>query len=262
LPESFNIAADLRRRAAESPDRIALRFMVDHAGPGRPPGRDLSFARLEALPDRYARGLLAVGLRRGDRTLVLASPTLDFFAVMFGMFKMGAIPVIMDPGMGMKNLLRCIGQIGPRAVVAIPLVHAVRTFVRRPFAKADLMITVGSRWFWGGWRLDDVYARGEGEGPFPSVEFQASDEACITFTSGSTGTPKGVSLTHGAFARVVANIREAFGESPEDVWMEAFAAFVFFDVCNGMTTVVPDANLTRLATADPERFAEALLQNA
>lgn len=254
---SYNIASFLRKWAAEHPDRDAIRFMVPHAGPRRPLGTAVTFAELESMSDRYASGFARMGIRKGDRTLVLARPSLDFFAFMFGLFKLGAIPVLMDPGMGMKNLLACIAQIRPKVVIALPIVHAIRQFVRKPFADAELFVTVGRRWFWGGPTLAQVLEAGDPD-PYEMSPFEGSDEACIIFTSGSTGTPKGVSFPHEAFVTVTRNVTEMFGFSPEDIWLEAFASFVFFDTCAGMTTVVPKGNLTKLATVDPADVVAAL----
>ena len=260
--DSYNIASFLRARASEDPDRVAIRFMKPHAGPDRPEGTELTFRELETLSDHYARGFERIGLKKGDRTLVLARPSLDFFAFMFGLFKMGAIPVLMDPGMGMKNLLACITQIRPRAVVALSVIHAFRQFIRKPFAHSDLFVTVGRRWFWGGPTLGQVLAHGAAEAaPYELNPFAGSDEACIIFTSGSTGTPKGVSFPHEAFVTVMHNITEMFGYTTDDVWMEAFSSFVFFDVCAGMTTVVPEGNLTKLATVEPADIVKAIQDN-
>lgn len=260
--ESFNIGADLRAWAEKSPARDAIRFMVPHAGPGRSSGKTWTFAGLEAASNRYARGFARLGVARGERVLILAKPTLDFYAFMFGLFKVGAVPVLMDPGMGLKPLLACISQIGAKHVVAMSAVHAVRQVVRAPFARAEQFITVGKRWFWGGPTLDMVWSAGGDEEGFDLAPFAAHEEASILFTSGSTGTPKGVSLTHGAFSKVVRDLTAAFSFTENDVWMDTFAAFVFFDVCAGMTAVVVKGNLTKPATIRPADVVQAIQENA
>ena len=247
----------LRQRAAEHPDRDAIRMVGARKG-GKAVWTSLTFAQLDAGSDAFARGFAAMGLRRGDRTLMLVKPSLEFYEIMWGLMKLGAVPVLLDPGMGMKNLLACIEQIRPVGVVAIPPVHAVRTFVRKPFRSVQHVVTVGSRWFWGGHTSKQVRELGEADGPFDVGEFGPADEAAIIFTSGSTGVPKGVQLTHGMFEAMVDMIREMFGFTPDDTTLEVFAPFVFFDVCLGVTAVVPDINLSKLAQADPTRLIEAI----
>ncbi len=258
MSDNRNIAAMLRQRAQEQPDAVALRFMKPHAGPGHPqPRTETTYGELIAAADRYAHGFAKAGITRGMRTLVLASPSLDFYAFMFGLFELGAIPVFLDPGMGVKNVLKCIEQNRPEAMVALSVIHAVACFARKPFANVKIKVTVGSRWFWGGHTLQQVYEQG-GDAPWDLPHFEPDEEAAIIFTSGSTGPPKGVSFRHGAFHEVTTNIGQMFGYGPGDVHMEAFASFVFFDACLGMTTVVPDANLTKLAGADPAVFLQAI----
>ncbi len=258
MSDNRNIAAMLRARALEQPDAVAIRFMKPHAGPGHPqPRSEITYKELIAAADRYAHGFQKIGITRGMRTLVLASPSLDFYAFMFGLFELGAVPVFLDPGMGIPNMLGCIEQNKPEAMIALPIIHAVATFARKPFANVRINVTVGSRWFWGGATLQQVYDQG-GEEPWELPHFEPHEEAAIIFTSGSTGPPKGVSFGHGAFHEVTTNIGAMFGYGPGDVHMEAFASFVFFDACLGMTTVVPDANLTKLAGADPQVFLDAI----
>ncbi len=252
----------LRQRAAELGDSIALRFMNPKPGPGCPDGRELSYAAMEALSDRYARGLQSVGLRPGERVLMLAKPSPDFFSLVFGLFKLGAIPVLLDPGMGLKNVLACIEEIAPDAAIAMSVVHAVRQVLRRPFKKTRLFVTVGSRWFWGGPTLHQVHDAGASqEGPFPIGDFAPTDEALIVFTSGSTGPAKGVSLTHQALPTVIENFARALGQQPGMVWMEAFTAFTLVDIGNGMTAVVPRGDLTKPATLDPADVVQAIQDN-
>lgn len=250
MTDTYNVGAMLKQQAAEQPDTTALVF------PGRGRGwASWTFAQLDRRSDRYAAGLAAKGLRRGDRTLFLMRPSLEFYAVMFGAMKLGAVPVLIDPGMGLRNVLACVEEIAPRAVIALPLVHAVRTFVRRPFASADILVTAGSRWFWGGLTLDACLGP---DAPYEMAPFAASDEVGIVFTSGSTGTPKGVTYTHGIFHAVASVAGEQLGRGPGKVNLETFAAYVLFDVAQGMTAVVPDMDLSKPAKVDPTKLVEAI----
>ena len=133
---THNVASALRRHAIERPDAPAIEFPAASYRTDAPTWDVYSYAQLDRESDAYARGFVGAGVRPGDRTLMLMKPSLDFYAVLFGLFKCGAVPVLLDPGMGIPNLLKCIERNQPRVVVAMSLVHAVRTFVRRPFASA------------------------------------------------------------------------------------------------------------------------------
>src|SRR5262245_9172750 len=106
---NVNVATHLAEIAAREPDRPAL-----HA-PVRGGYHSLKFAELERLSGQFARGLDAVGIRRGVRTVLMVSPSLDFFALTFALFKVGAVLVMIDPGMGVRNLGKCLAEARPDA---------------------------------------------------------------------------------------------------------------------------------------------------
>ena len=72
---------------------------------GKPRYAQLTFAELEALSNRYANGLAGYGLERGMRVLLMVRPGFDFVALVFALFKLGTVPVMMDPGIGARRLL-------------------------------------------------------------------------------------------------------------------------------------------------------------
>ena len=187
---------------------------------------------------------------------MLFKPSLDFYAVLFGLFKVGAVPVLLDPGMGMKNLLACIERTAPRVMVAMPLVHAVATFMRRPFSHTDLRFTAGSRWFWGGPTL--AACRIAASEAFEIARRSPDDDAAILFTSGSTGPAKGVAAKHGMFRAQVRALQQMLDFRPGQTDLQCFAAFAIFDLCMGMTSVIPKMDLSRPATADPRDLLAAL----
>jgi acyl-CoA synthetase (AMP-forming)/AMP-acid ligase II len=257
--ERQNVAEYLREHAAERPDAPALRFPSAAYTTASPAWDTLSFAQLDAASDAYARGFEAHGIRRGDRTLLLVKPSLEFYAVAFALFKLGAVPVLVDPGMGLKKVLGCIERTQPRAMIALSLVHAVSTFVRAPFASCEVRITAGWRLWWGGPSLAQCKVPGE---TVPLAELDALDDHAIVFTSGSTGPAKGVALKRGMFVAEVEALRQMLGFEPGMQDVQAFAAFALFDICLGMTAVIPAMDLSKPATAKPADIVAAIQHHA
>lgn len=252
-----NVANLVRRHAVARPDQVAIRFPSPSYTTERPAWESWTYRDLERESDAYARGLTREGVQPGDRTLLLIRPNLEFYAVIFALFKIGAVPVLLDPGMGMKALLTCIERTRPRAAIALSAVHAVRVlYARRAFASVELPITSGRRWFWGGPTL--ASCREPAEAPFPVAERSADDDAAIIFTSGSTGTAKGVSCRQAMFAAQVESLRKMFDFKPGQHDLQAFAAFAIFDLCLGMTSTLPKMDYSKPATARPEDFVAAL----
>jgi acyl-CoA synthetase (AMP-forming)/AMP-acid ligase II len=155
-----NIAGLLEQRAAERPEQRAVVFPSARDPSGRVAWTQLTFAQLDALTDEIARGLIARGARRGDRVSVLVRPCLEFMPIVFALFKMGAIPVMIDPGMGRAQFLACLRRVAPRMLIAESAVHALRPLAWRSFRSVELAVSMGTGW-WGAVPLAKLRAPGE-----------------------------------------------------------------------------------------------------
>ena len=252
MSEACNIAAALPRLARERPAQVAMRC------PGRNGDyrQQLTYAGLDARSDAIAAGLARHGIARGTRTVVMVRPTPEFFLVMFALFKAGAVPVLVDPGIDKRALKQCLDEAMPEAFIGIPLAQAARALLRwAPSAK--VRITTGARAWLADATLAQVERSGSGAGP-QLVETQPDDIAAILFTSGSTGVPKGVVYRHRHFVAQVAMLRDAFGIEPGGVDLPTFPPFALFDPALGLTSVIPDMDPTRPARADPRKLLRAI----
>lgn len=256
-PISCNIAAALPRLAGESPERVAMRC------PGRR-GSDglarydvvLSYGELDRRSDAIAAGLAKQGIVRGHRVVVMVRPSPAFFLLMFALFKAGAVPVLVDPGIDRRALRECLGEADPQAFIGIPLAVLARTLLRWA-PGAHTVVTVGRRWFWGGPTLAAVEAAGADAGP-QLADTAPDDVAAVLFTSGSTGVPKGVVYRHRHFVAQVDMLRDAFGIAPGGVDLPTFPPFALFDPALGLASVIPDMDPTRPAKADPRKLHAAI----
>lgn len=221
MSDSANIARHLPLMAARQPDHPAVKIPRGRTDDGRIDYLTLSFRELDAEVDAWVARLQGKGVRRGDRVLVMVRQGLPLIAAAFALFKLGAVPVIIDPGMGRKNFLACVARSRPRALLGIPLAQVMSHVFRSAFATVEIRVWVaGSATARiappGG--LVSRPAGGEKEagqetGP-PPVTSQPTDLAAILFTSGSTGAPKGVCYEHGMFEAQVRLVRDAYGIIP------------------------------------------------
>lgn len=253
---TVNIAGRLRAMAEALPCKRAVVFPAGRDRQGRVAYTHLTFAQLEAESDALARGLTRIGIGEGVRTLVMVRPGLTFIALTFGLFKAGAVPILIDPGMGRARLLECIRNVAPDAFIGIGLAHVARLLYRRAFASVKTHVTVGRRWFWGGHTLDAI--RDRGDEPFPMADTRTDTPAAILFTTGSTGPAKGVDYTHGIFDAQSALIQKTYGMDRDDIDLPTFPLFALFSVALGMTAVIPDMDPTRPGHVDPRRIIEAI----
>lgn len=197
---SANVARYLPELAASQPDADAIRIPLQRDNGGQIACLTLSYRELNAEADAWAWRLQRAGVRRGDRVLVLVRPGLPLIAAVFALFKTGATPVVIDPGMGRRNFLECVRRTAPDTLLGIARGHLASWIFPRAFQSVRKRILVR-----GG--IAARIARGAVPA-FPIAPTSEHDFAAILFTSGSTGAPKGVCYEHGMFEAQVRLVRD------------------------------------------------------
>lgn len=251
--DRFNVGSFLPRSAASRPEADAI-----VAANGRGGWRRITFAELDRRTDSIARGLTEYGIGRGVRTLVMVRAGIDLISITYALFKAGAVPVLIDPGMGRRAFLRCVADTQPEAFVGIPLAHVARLLFPGPFRTVTRRVTVGRRLFWGGASLDDWTSRTDAWAPAPTTDGEA---AAVLFTSGSTGPAKGAVYSHGNFRAQVDALSASYGFAPGEVDLAAFPLFSLFDCAFEMTSVIPEIDPSRPGSCDPAQIVRALVDN-
>ena len=251
----FNVAHFLAQQAVTQPTAAAVRAPLSHDRDGTIRYAERSFAELEAEASATVHYFLAKGIRRGSRVLLMLRPGLDLIRIAFALFKMGAVPIVIDPGMGLKKFLRCVRHSKPTALVGIaPALWSARLF-RPSFRGIDIKICVGRGY-------EKQIGGFKSHGAFEVVDSAEDELAAILFTSGSTGAAKGVLYEHGMFLAQVDAIRRQYVIEPGEVDLPMLPIFALFNPALGMCTVVPDMNPSRPASVDPERIVRAIQQNS
>lgn len=260
----FNIAQYLPQRAKESPDRLAV--VCKHA-PDSLKRTYLTFAELNAESDALAWGLSARvqhennAIKPGDRVLHGVRPGLEFITITFALFKLGAVPILIDPGMGKTNALNCVKRARPDIAIAPAF---LLTLVKKAANLRNSWVA-GKHWF--NWlsvaeHVAHCTKQGMQFGKFPITETQSDSLAAILFTSGGTGIPKGVCYEHGMFGAQVEAIRDAFKIEPGEIDLPAFPLFALFSVALGTTCVIPAMDSSRPAQCDPDKIIDAIRAHA
>ena len=183
----------------------------------------LTFKQLDEESDCLARGIEEIGITRGVKTVLMVTPSIDFFILTYALFKVGAVPVVVDPGMGLKRMLSCLKESNPEAFIGIPKAHIVRTLFRRSFKSVNIFVTVGKKYFWDGYTLNQL--KKSKWKPYKIAETGKDDTAAILFTTGSTGPAKGAVYTHGNFHGQIENIRAAFEIGKDEIDLPTFPLF-------------------------------------
>lgn len=245
-----NVSRFLDEKAVSQPDVPALLVPRGRTRDGAIDYLRLSFRELAAEQNEWARRLRSKGIGEGARVLLMVKPGLPLIAICFALFKVGAVPIVIDPGMGLKSFLKCVQKSQPEFLVGIGLAIWVSRVFRKPFRSVVGKIKVGGP-------LDRV---ADGFVEETAADTKKDDLAAVLFTSGSTGAPKGVSYEHGMFEAQVEAIRSQYGIEPGEVDLPMLPIFALFNPALGMTTVVPEINPSKPATVVPEKIVQAIQQ--
>lgn len=265
--KTFNIADRITKFGKINPNKVALYFPKLNRHKKNYEYETLSFKELEIKINQFSHQLFKLGLRKGDKTLLFLRPSLDFHAMVFALFKSGIVPVLVDPGMGRKNLLTCIKQIGPVGLIAEKEIHFIRKFFPSTFKTVRFSVTTKNRahsllsrmlflnHLKKNQRIISINEmKNEKMQNFSTTEIEPHELAALLFTSGGTGIPKGVEYTHSIFNEQTDILKEMFKLSSEDVDLPGFPLFSLFTLAMGMSSIIPDMDPSKPAKCNPENL--------
>ncbi|MEV0246685.1 fatty acid CoA ligase family protein [Nocardia sp. NPDC050712] len=246
-----------RAFARAEPARSAVIYPDGTDSAGLPAYRELTYRELDAWSDTLAERLTASGVASGTRTIVLVLPSPELYAILFALLKIGAVPVVIDPGMGVRRMVHCLRAVEAEAFIGIPPAHALRVLFPRSFRRVRTAVTVGKRWFWGGPTLASWGRTPDGALP-ERVPGDPADVLVIGFTTGSTGPAKAVELTHGNLAAMVEQVHTARGEVAPDTSLITLPLVGILDLLLGSRCVLPPLIPSKVGSTDPAHVVDAI----
>ena len=194
-PEDFNFAYDVVDvYAREVPGKRALVWCDDHGH-----HLSLTFADLSDLSQRAARALAALGIRKGDKVLIILKGHYHFWTILLALHRLGAVAVPASHLLSCRDLVYRVESAAVKMVICrddgqlIPELDQAQAEVSHHFA---LKVSVGGEV--SGWHaFDQLLAAAEPAFPRPTGEaaVRAADLALLYFSSGTSGLPKMVALS-------------------------------------------------------------------
>ena len=184
IPERANIALDTVVAHAHGPrrDHPALVFEDDDSSVRR-----YSFAEVDALSDRLAKGLRALGVRSGDPVAVHTGQRPETALAHLAVHKIGAVVMTLSQLYGPDTVEHCLSDSGARIVITDPQAWSRVRDARSRFTALEHVLMVGEPAA-GERGFDDCLAAAPG-----GVEYASTgpeDPALLMYTSGSTGLPR------------------------------------------------------------------------
>jgi len=188
----------LRHGAAQRPDAPAL---VED-------GRTWSYAQLAAVADTHAALLRDLGVRPGDRVMLVAENCVAQVALLFAAAAIDAWSVIVNARLSEGELDTIRAHSGARRVL---YVTGNSPDAARHAARAGALPCAGDM---GG--VDGVLAGGLDTACLPEPMEAGDQVAALMYTTGTTGQPKGVMLSHAGLLFVAATSSRLRGLTPQD----------------------------------------------
>jgi olefin beta-lactone synthetase len=191
----------------------------------------VSFAELWHRVQSTVTNLTAAGVEPGHRVAVLVPPSPDLMAVVYACWRMGAVTVIADRGLGVRGLGDAVRSARVQAVIGIP----------RALRAARVL-----RWAPRAVHLDVAPLVASPPGGVVSLpaEPESDAPAAVLFTSGATGPAKGVRYTHRQLEAQRDALRQRYGIDANDRLVAAFAPFALYGPALGIPSAIPHVDVT------------------
>lgn len=217
----------------------------------------LNYESLEQIVSNYAFTLESIGITEGSKVIILIKPDMEFYFIMIALFKMGALPVLIDPGMGIKNVVNCLKSVEADACIALKEAHILRFLFPGHFKTVKSWITTGKKFLFTGLQLKKLLPAHSGKS-YPSRSLQPTDPSAIIFTTGSTGVAKGARYNQITMEGIRSLLKENFSIGPDEINIATFPAFNMLDFVFGITTVITDLDVSQPAEVNVKLLIDIL----
>jgi olefin beta-lactone synthetase len=248
--------ASLHAAAAAAPWVSAVTKVSFPRWSDRPQYDAIDFAALSARINAYENGLAAAGLRAAERVIMLVTPGADFLALSYAVMGRGAVPVFIDPGMGVDAVVACMREAQPTGFIGVPKAHLLRLKAAELFRSLRFCVVAGRVPLFGATRLRDLLK--PAGGPPAPIPRQADDPALVAFTSGGTGRPKGVIFTNRMLTEQLAVFRGQFGFRGGEQDLPLLPVFSLFTAALGVGSIFPPLDPSRPLSLVPKQIIRVM----
>lgn len=191
--ERETLAHVLEPALALAPDRAAIYFE----------DRSITYRELDEAANRIANGLLALGIRRGDRIAVHIDNRPEFMEVFIGVMRTGAILVPTNVMYTAEEMEHIVGDSGAKALFVVSTQSSKLAPIVGKLPELSTIVELGEPVIPGS--LDFVRFKREAATSRPVLDAYSDDTATIQYTSGTTGKPKGAMVSHRNILAVLDN---------------------------------------------------------
>jgi len=205
----------------------------------------LSYSELDKSSNRLANALVKLGINRGDRIALMLSNSSEFVITYFGIVKIGAIAVPLDPKYKVDELNVLFGDCQPEVLITESSVLESLTPILSGYKSIRYVVDLDSEENNEFLSYRGIMASSSEEKV--ELEPEPEDIAVILYTSGPSFSPRGVMLSHENLVKEATILGDGFHQTDEDTVMLyalpmyhvfGLVAVLISSVCKGSTVVI------------------------
>jgi olefin beta-lactone synthetase len=192
-----------------------------------------TFANLKSAVLNFSSFLTNNGINTGDRVAVFIPPSIELYASAISMLSQGITVVLIDPSLGLKQILSTMKDIKVKAVIAPQKIAWILRVIPR---------------LWGYKILTCRLSKFDRSSEVIQYIHSPAGEAIVSYTSGTTGSPRGANRSHSLLCSQQKIISQYWPQLKGSIDMTFFPVLGFHCLSVGATLVIP-----RFKLSDPER---------
>ncbi len=242
-----NLVTDFLYHVNNSPDKIAFVIPENIDSLNDYKEKLITFSHFYEIVAKYRKGLKNEGYVKGDRIIILAPINEKTYALMLAIFSLGMVVVFLDPGIGLKKILRAISDSKAKAIISVDKLLKYHFLFPSLWKKTKYTIDqkrIGLK------QEKTLYAKEYDK--IIAEKMQPDDYALMTYTSGSTGKSKGTNRNIENITKQINFIKKAWPCHQTTIDFPSFPMFGLMNLLCGITTVVPAVNFSNIGSFNPE----------
>lgn len=235
-----NIIEILEKHASKHPDKIAFKSKTNES---------ISYLELSKRVSSIAYSFKELGIKKNDRILIFLPFSIELYLAMFATQQLGAIAVFLDSWARKDHLGICSEIANPKMIISYD--KALEICKKIPSLNAiSIKLTI-----------DELSSLSLSKNTCPIQSVNMDDTALITFTTGSSGIPKGANRTHSFLFAQHSALKQVLPYEGNEKDLTVFPIFALNNIASGITTLIPNIDLSFPNVDDGKFLYEQLLAN-
>jgi acyl-CoA synthetase (AMP-forming)/AMP-acid ligase II len=255
--EQANVSRHIVELAQVSTYKHAITCLSGRDTNGKMAYSHLTYRQLNQRSNELARGLQQAGVIRGTRAALQMLPGIEWFSIVYALLKIGAVPILLQPSLGMRKMAQCVKAVEPEILITEPKYQVIQMVNSSNYQSIHLQINTDKRWFSKGLSIIDLQKNEPAT--FQPAEMRSNDIGMIVFsTSCECDTPKPTVFTHGMLNAIIDLIRSVMAFSLDSTLITTFPLFMVLAPASGVCQIIPESHSLKANKLDPRSLIETI----